>query len=334
MVPDFLFMHNQRGFVGVGTLIAILIGLAVLVVGAYYVLQQQAPTQTVIENFDNVQTLPTTNNQAQQLVKNKPTTREPASNPPSPQKSTVLPAVQIKSSWDCNPVSPSSDLNLNVFYKKVCVVQGIPIVSSETVPDRALIQAAVIMKGMLDARPDIVQRLVIHKMKVAILGANEVTTMLPEYAFLKNDTQTDWDLRARGLGATIAVPLASGAEENLLCYSSDVYKRESIFLHEFAHSIKDLGVIFLDPSFNEKLEATYQSALSNGLWKNTYAAANREEYWAEGAQDYFDANASTEPADGIHNLIHTREQLKTYDPLLYELVAKVFPTEWRYQCPR
>jgi type II secretory pathway pseudopilin PulG len=51
-------MQNQRGFVGVGVLIAILVGLAVLGGGAYYVLQQQAPTQATSDNFDNLQQLP------------------------------------------------------------------------------------------------------------------------------------------------------------------------------------------------------------------------------------------------------------------------------------
>ena len=58
-------MKNQRGFIGVGVLIAILVGLAVLGGGAYYVMQQQAPTQTASDNFDNLQQLPTTNNQVQ-----------------------------------------------------------------------------------------------------------------------------------------------------------------------------------------------------------------------------------------------------------------------------
>ena len=59
-------MHNQRGFIGVGVLIAILVGLVVLGGGAYFVVQQQAPSQTASDNFDNAQTLPTTNNKTQQ----------------------------------------------------------------------------------------------------------------------------------------------------------------------------------------------------------------------------------------------------------------------------
>ena len=38
----------------------------------------------------------------------------------------------------------------------------------------------------------------------------EVTTDVPEHAFLKDDTETDWDERARGLGGTLDLPISSG----------------------------------------------------------------------------------------------------------------------------
>src|SRR3989344_5868416 len=81
IVPTFLLMQNQRGFIGVGLLIAIILGIAVLGGGAYYVMQQQAPTQTASENFDNVQALPTTNNQQTQTTTNTPVQTTPTQNP-------------------------------------------------------------------------------------------------------------------------------------------------------------------------------------------------------------------------------------------------------------
>lgn len=58
-------MQNQRGFIGIGILIAILFGLAVLGGGAYFVVHQETPSQPASKNFDNVQTLPKTNDQKQ-----------------------------------------------------------------------------------------------------------------------------------------------------------------------------------------------------------------------------------------------------------------------------
>jgi hypothetical protein len=46
--------------------------------------------------------------------------------------------------------------------------------------------------------------------------------------------------------------------------------------------------------------------------KQCYAGLNRAEYWAEGVQDWYDTNRTM---DHDHNHIHTRDQLKSYDPI-------------------
>jgi len=84
-------MQNQRGFVGVGVLIAIILGIVVLGGGAYYVVQQQAPTQTATENFDNLQQLPITNNQPQ----TKTTTNAPAQTTPTQNPAPVASKITI-----------------------------------------------------------------------------------------------------------------------------------------------------------------------------------------------------------------------------------------------
>ena len=38
---------------------------------------------------------------------------------------------------------------------------------------------------------------------------------------IKNDPNTDWDERARGLGGTLDLPLSSAAEENVMCHDDD-----------------------------------------------------------------------------------------------------------------
>jgi hypothetical protein len=66
--------------------------------------------------------------------------------------------------------------------------------------------------------------------------------------------------------------------------------------------------------------------------KQCYAIKNRAEYFAEGVQAWFDTNRTM---DHDHNHIHTREQLKTYDPSLAALCEKVLgDSEWRYISPR
>ena len=47
---------------------------------------------------------------------------------------------------------------------------------------------------------------------------SELTTDIPEHSFLD---PSFWDERARGLGATLAVPVGSSAEENVMCHRND-----------------------------------------------------------------------------------------------------------------
>ena len=66
--------------------------------------------------------------------------------------------------------------------------------------------------------------------------------------------------------------------------------------------------------------------------KECYAAKNSAEYWAEGVQDWYDTNRTM---DHDHNHLHTRDQLKTYDPELAKICAEVLgDKEWRFVSPR
>ena len=66
--------------------------------------------------------------------------------------------------------------------------------------------------------------------------------------------------------------------------------------------------------------------------KQCYAALNKAEYWAEGVQAWFDTNRTM---DHDHNHIHTRDQLKEYDPVMYQLCQDVFgDSQWRFVSPR
>ena len=137
---------------------------------------------------------------------------------------------------------------------------------------------------------------------------------------------TDWDERARGLGGTLHLPLSSVGEENVLCLNGDRYWNQDILVHEFGHGIHHVSAEYVDRTFQSRLESTYAYAIRAGLWSNTYAGSNHIEYFATGIQCYFD-NSAEGPVggDGIHNNIHTRQQLYSYDMGLYAMVAELFP---------
>jgi hypothetical protein len=228
--------------------------------------------------------------------------------------------------------APPASLGLDPFYKKHIDLGGLPIVSSEKVPDAALVEAHRLASKMLERIPEVREAMVRNRTRVAIMAQSEVTTDIPEHSDLNRAfPNTDWNQRARGLGATKQRPAVSAAEENLLQYPTDRYRGESIFIHEFAHAIMDMGLASVHPDFLKELRGCFDQAIAEGLWKNTYAASNPSEYWAEGVQSYFDANRTADPPNGVHNNIGTREALEKYDPRLYELIRRFFPEdEWRW----
>lgn len=226
--------------------------------------------------------------------------------------------------------APSGELriafSLDEHYQKVLLVGPFPIVASNAVPDAALQEAGHCVRMMLKNRPDVLKQLAKNRIRLGIMAVAERTCDLPEHSDLKPAAY--WNLRARGLGATRERPCVSCGEENLLHNPGDPYGDESIMVHEFAHAIHLMAVNELDPTFDQRLEATYEAAMKKGLWKGMYASENSREYFAEAVQSWFDTNREN---DTIHNHVDTREELIKYDPAIAKLCAEVFgDNDWRY----
>ena len=224
--------------------------------------------------------------------------------------------------------APPTALKLDPFYKKYMNVNGIHVVSSWRVPDSCFYAAYMSIKALTDVLPkEVLESLTSRNTRIGIMARYEGTTDIPEHAFLVNDTTLNWDVRARGLGGTIEMPFSTCAEENILAYQIDKYHAEDILIHEFAHTIHNVGISPVYPTFNKELQAALDEAVAKGRWKNVYASTNIEEYWAEGVQNWFNVNAEVDndEGDGKHNKINTREELKRYDPGLYNILARFFP---------
>ncbi|MCH8147330.1 MAG: hypothetical protein IH987_04950 [Planctomycetes bacterium] len=220
--------------------------------------------------------------------------------------------------------------NLDPFYEKYLDVGGVPILASREVSDDALLVARSIVRYMMSGHPELYEPLRQHKIRIAIIGANQATTDIPEHRDLPTaNPETDWNRRARGFGATKQRPACSVGEENLLALEGDRYRGENILVHEFAHTMADMAVQKLDSEFVKKLEAAYSQAITNGLWRDTYAATNSSEYWAEGVQSWFDTNLENSKPDGTHNHVNTRDELRVYDAALAALIAEWLPDDDR-----
>ncbi len=236
--------------------------------------------------------------------------------PPVPGVTPVPEAV--RTSWQ-----------LDDFYQKHVDVGGFPVISSAEVSDYALREAAYLIEKMLRGREDIRQALIRSRTRFVVMGHKELTTQVPEHSDLT--PSRFWDRRARGLGATPERPAVSCGEENLIKLPGDPYDTENILIHEFAHAMHHMGLDRVDTTFDSRLEAIYEMAMKEGLWKDKYASTNHAEYWAEGVQSWFNTNRAP---DHDHNHVDTRRELKQYDPRLAGLVAEIFPDDqWRYVIP-
>lgn len=233
-------------------------------------------------------------------------------------------------------------LVVDPFYKKHADALGIPILSSDKVPDAALLMARDIVIYMLAKRPEFRDALIAKRWRVGVMAQSEMTTDIPEHRDRKKPppgdprltegekrqyengtgiaTMTDkeyWDRRARGLGGNPT----TCAEENLLGYPGTRYYGEHIFVHEFAHAIMGGAVREADPALFAAIQDAYKAAMAAGRYKGHYAATNANEYWAEGTQWWFWSNY--EETFGGQRL-QSPDDLKAYDPVLYGLLDRVY----------
>ena len=110
-------------------------------------------------------------------------------------------------------------------------------------------------------------------------------------------------------------------------YPGDPYLGFSVLFHELAHAVHERGLNQIDPGFDDRLRITYKAAMTKGLWKDTYAAVNHKEYWAEASEAWFNPKTTASFA----RFGDTREDLKAYDPELAALIFEVYgDSEWRY----
>jgi dipeptidyl aminopeptidase/acylaminoacyl peptidase len=212
------------------------------------------------------------------------------------------------------------------FYAKhLDIGGGLSVAAAAVVDDEALVRTHHLVTHLLAGRPDVLETMAKAGTRLIVIGRDQVYTDMPEYRNSRNPAYLNERVRGTGgLGVT------SFGEENLLNLPLDRYDDESIAVHEFCHTI-DAALSRLDPTWRGRLGKTYRAAVEKGLWRNTYAASNPAEYWAEIAQSYFDCNRVN---NWNHGPVGTREQLRLHDPDGYELVRATFnlsaADDWRY----
>lgn len=235
---------------------------------------------------------------------------------------------------------------ISPFYKKTLTSDGVVIVGSDKVSDWAFLEAAYTLDHQLHGSPVWVRdALTTNKVRLAIIAVVEYTMDLPENQNNRRQITVSnaafQDRRSRGLGG---LPDCSCAEENLLNLRGDPYggngspaAGENITIHEFSHTVASaIGRVQgrtgpfwtgLNKAFADANAPGGRLAVFNqGRRGKVYASTDPQEYWAEGAQAWFD-NANVNNSGGIHE----RDDVKKKDPELAALLSEIYGDgPWRY----
>ena len=138
-----------------------------------------------------------------------------------------------------------------------------------------------------------------------------------------------------GLGGDHDNPYASVAEANVIRLRAGRYMsrylNELVFVHEFAHSIHQAGMDYLDDqTYARRVRSTYDNAVAHGLWPNTYGILDFSEYFATLSSIWFNAQAEgiNGEWDGIRGPVNTRDELRDYDPEGFAFMADIYPEKW------
>jgi hypothetical protein len=238
-----------------------------------------------------------------------------------PGAATTAPAAVVQ----VEPIADSlrTEYRINPFYTKCAMIQGIPIVASDKVSDYAMLECAWTLDHLLNGRTMPLEALHRSKVRIAVIAVTQYTMDLPENQNSRMTARAAYnDRRSRGLGG---LPMASCAEENLLNLAGDPYVRENITIHEFSHTVAS-AIRRMQPEWYDRLREAYAQAKASGNYGDSYAISNEQEYWAEGAQCWFNC-AHSGHAGGAA----TRDQLKAKDPALAALLNEVYGDgPWRY----
>ena len=275
-------------------------------------------------------------------------------------------------------VPPSS--HLPTFYQKQVRIPtpGIAFIaaSSNVTSDAALLEAALTAAIMAEKRPIMLEQLAARafgrcgaegpvQVHLGVMASSEVTTDIPEHSDLNQMwPETDWNAY-RGLGATYTRPVVTCAEENLLCYSNDVYHNwrsgaraasregveelcntpgtnhnvcpgENICVHEFAHALHEGAMEPYAHDVEVDIVQSFHAAKAAHALSvtDTYAGSNQNEYTAEGVQTLMHVNRGVPVTDGIASRIDTRPEQAKDDPRLQGILRSQLPDAIPgFKCP-
>ena len=209
------------------------------------------------------------------------------------------------------------------FYTKYTTVSGVIIVGGPDVPDEAVLAARRSLEYQLSARPDFHQLLQESNVRVSLFGPDGDTSELPEYK----------DTAEIGGFAMMSIDASMTANAGWLCYEGNNDDEGDPVIHEMAHTLNH--IIFEATNelyFYENIYKLAEEALENGDWEEGAQAIADGVPLSDMIGEFFAINTENFIISNSPDLKYgTRENIKKYNPAMYELYSRYYPTEpWSY----
>lgn len=209
------------------------------------------------------------------------------------------------------------------FYTKYTTVSGVIIVSGPGVSDEAVLAARRSLEYQLSARPDFHQILQDNNVRVSLFSPNGNTSELPEF----KDTSEEGGLAMMSVDATMA------ANAGWQCFKGNRDEHGDPVIHEMAHTLNHIVFESINELyFYENIYKLAEEALESGDWEEGAQSIAEGgslnhmigEFFAMNTENFIISNRSDEKYG-------TRENIKKYNPAMYELYSRYYPTEpWSY----
>ncbi len=189
---------------------------------------------------------------------------------------------------------------------------GIVIVGNASVSAAAMDEAAVTVERFF-RNNDLEEPLADEGAYVIVADADQGVLDLPEFKCMDTTANAEFFSHVCGVADRADYPVVTVNELDLLGKRSGPCAGLNILYHEIGHLVQGWT---LGPADYIDVRLFYQDALSAGKYRRDYANTNSNEYFAEATQAYF-LSADIEGR-------RDREWLKSYDPQIFELVARLY----------
>lgn len=189
---------------------------------------------------------------------------------------------------------------------------GIVIVGNASVDSKAMDEAALTVSRLFENN-DLETPLSEEGAYVIVAAANQGVLDLPEFKCIDNAANQEFFSHVCGVADRADYPVVTVNELDLLGKRNGPCAGLNILYHELGHLVQGWT---LGPADYIDIRLFYQDALSAGKYRRDYANTNANEYFAEATQAYF----LSSDVEGRHD----RDWLKSYDPEIYNLVARLY----------